>query len=552
MKTIAFGVNAENEGELLSLPLLQLTHAHYRGMTGQGKSSLLAFLAASLIQQGVPVILLDPAGDLSRQVLGMLLETGFFDDYADAMEHVLYLDLQTAHEQRRYLPMNVLAGKYDAHGAASVVLEGFKRIWPELQDGSAINIDSFVHLGAYVLAEHKLPLIPHLTRLYSDPNTFKLLTEHVKDWHVKEQFRTSKVAPRANSAGEIKFPELVDTTVKRVNRLATSPLIRYPLAQTGNILDVETLLRDRRSVLLNLAVADQNAKSLLGALFTQHIAQTAMVYRPPEDAPPTVLIIDEVEDFVFQSGKALEDMFAQARKAGIRVWVAHQYGAQLSDDLNEALSQCATKVTFKTGYADALTSVDTMGFPYDPYLVKERTGNPFSPGGERTVYFSRDEQRAMWAGQIMERGPQEAFIQLPSGAIHKFRTLPIEGMVNSYRLKQLEKAYLERYFRPEEDIVREIERAVADLMQRLHEAQHDMEQPHAKPVADPLLAQLLSESAPKAAELPTRPPAQPDTPKRRTHTDVPLQPTAEPHRAEGKRTRKVKQRSKPPEGDDVF
>jgi len=382
------------------------------------------------------------------------------------MDWVMYLDIQRAHEEQRYFPMNVLSGNYDAHAAASVVLEGFKRIWPELQDGSAVNIDSFVYLGAYMLAEHKLPFIPYFTRFYSKPDMFTVLAEGVKDWHVKEQFETMKLAPRKATDGTIKMPDIVDTSIKRVNRLAASPLVRYPLAQRGNLLDVEQLLKTGRSVLLNLALADQNAKALLGALFTQHFEQTAKRYRPAEGAPPYVLIIDEVEEFVFQSGKALESMFAEARKAGVAVWVAHQYGAQLSDELNAALSQCATKVTFKTGYEDALVNVRNMGFPYDPYRVKERTGNPYSVNGQRTVYFSEAEQMILHARAIMELGPQEAFVQLPDGSIRKLVTLDIAGDVDTQRLAQLERAYIQKYFQPEGEIIHDIETMTDELAQK--------------------------------------------------------------------------------------
>jgi hypothetical protein len=456
---LRFGFNADDEGEFVSLPLDSLTHTHFKGMTGYGKSSLLSFCATDLICQGVGVALLDPAGDLSEQVLSNLINVGYYDEHPDALERVLYLPLQRGHEEGRYIPFNVLKGNYDAYAAASVILEGFKRVWPTLQDGFAINIDSLVHQGSYALAEHQLPLLPFLVRLYSNPDFYKALVPTLRDEYIREQFENMKLAPeyfvdRNTGEKKVKTPELADTTRKRVNRLAISPLVRYPLMQKDNLLDVEELLRSGRSVLLNLGVADQYAKTLLGTLFTQHFEQTSKTFRP-YGRQPYVLIIDEVKDFVFQSGQALETMFAQARKAGVAVWPCHQYGAQLSDDLNAALSQCATKVAFRLDYDDALESVKRMGFPTFPYWVKEAVGNPQVPGGMRNVYFTESEQWSMYAQVLTQLDMRQAVIERRGYDLTRVETFPISQPADHYRIEQLTRQYLAQYFRPITDIKQE-------------------------------------------------------------------------------------------------
>lgn len=459
MAELILGYDADNEGEPITLPLNKLTHTHFKGMTGQGKSSLLAYAAASLIQAGVGVALLDPAGDLSEQVLSLLVATGYFEEHSDALERVVYLPLELGHRQGRYIPFNVLSGDYDPYAAAGVVLEGFKRVWPVLQDGFAINIDTLVHLGSYVLSEHGLPLLPFLLTLYSKPEFYRFLVPSLHDDYIREQFETMKLEPiniRDKETGQlkVKVPELADTTIKRVSRLAVSPLVRYPLAQKVNVLDPAELLRAGRSVLINLGLSDPYAKTLIGALFTQAFEQTAKTFRHQGVRRPYVLIIDEVEEFVFQSGKALETMFAESRKAGVAVWVAHQYGAQLSDELNAALSQCATKVVFKVGYEDAVASVEQMGFPYDPYWVKEYVENASGQG--RSVYFSEHEQLKLYAHAIMRLGVQEAYIQRPGYELTRMATFSLVNTPNIPRLEQLTHLYLDRYFRPISDIQHEV------------------------------------------------------------------------------------------------
>src|SRR5713226_5575174 len=54
------------------------THKHVMGVTGQGKSKLLAHYTASLILQDIGCCLIDPHGDLARDVLALLYDNRYF------------------------------------------------------------------------------------------------------------------------------------------------------------------------------------------------------------------------------------------------------------------------------------------------------------------------------------------------------------------------------------------------------------------------------------------------------------------------------------------
>src|ERR1051325_2632630 len=65
------------------------THKHVMGLTGMGKSKLLAHLAASLILHDIPVGVIDPHTDLTQDILGLLYERGYFAR-EDAYRKLLY------------------------------------------------------------------------------------------------------------------------------------------------------------------------------------------------------------------------------------------------------------------------------------------------------------------------------------------------------------------------------------------------------------------------------------------------------------------------------
>src|SRR5437867_1680865 len=49
-----------------------------QGVSGSGKSTFLAWIALSLLRLAIPVVLIDPHGDLCRLVLNLLVSTDFF------------------------------------------------------------------------------------------------------------------------------------------------------------------------------------------------------------------------------------------------------------------------------------------------------------------------------------------------------------------------------------------------------------------------------------------------------------------------------------------
>jgi hypothetical protein len=97
----------------LQIPLSQVhTHWHILGTTGSGKSSFLAHLFLSFLQHGLPVTLIDPAGDLAKLILSHLVAKGWYHDMK-AFARLIYLDLPAGERQPRYIPFNPLKYAYD-------------------------------------------------------------------------------------------------------------------------------------------------------------------------------------------------------------------------------------------------------------------------------------------------------------------------------------------------------------------------------------------------------------------------------------------------------
>src|SRR5713226_7477575 len=66
-------------------------HKVISGITGSGKSTFLAWIALSLLRQGIAFSLIDPHGDLCRLILQLLLSSNFFSS-PTSFEKLWFID----------------------------------------------------------------------------------------------------------------------------------------------------------------------------------------------------------------------------------------------------------------------------------------------------------------------------------------------------------------------------------------------------------------------------------------------------------------------------
>ncbi len=160
-------------------------------------------------------------------------------------------------------------------------------------------------------------------------------TQEFAAWSKSE--RASAVAPVLN-----KFRELL-----------RSPFLRSLLCARRTTLHLGALWHRPGLVLVHLdsAFLGDEGVRMLGGLLAHQLLRTAM----RSDGPvPVVLALDEMgvsEEFV---GGAAAKILAIARSRGLRLLVACQHPAQLSDGLRAALlANTAVQAFFRLGYADA-------------------------------------------------------------------------------------------------------------------------------------------------------------------------------------------------------
>jgi hypothetical protein len=373
-------------------------HKHVMGKTRSGKSKLLAHMAASMIQQGMGVTVIDPASDLGTDILGLLYCRGYFTG-PDAMKKLLYIDFA---DPARFLPFNVLSQPYDPTTVAGMLVEVCTRVWPSLGDGQAPLFETIMRASLPVLIANKLPL-PYLHTLLTN-RTFR---EHALTRIADEKIRFFFHYEFDHwGRDQMKF---IGSSTRRSFLLSYMPALRYSLGQHTNALPIGAILDQNISLICNLGGLDEETQTMLGCMLTMLFEQEAL-YRAQREIHLRThyqLIIDECFQFCSRSEKGLERMLALSAKFGLTLTLCHQNWSQFSQNMQGAI-QNTMSIFFKMGgLEDARWAAPIVG-TFDPYQVKEvatKTDKDLST----TTYFS--EQYEVWARSLMELQPREAYIK---------------------------------------------------------------------------------------------------------------------------------------------
>lgn len=415
---------------------------HYRvlGVTGAGKSKFLATLILQLINIGISVILLDPAGDLCDDVLMALWDTRFFADGGErAFTRVRYLDYG---RRDAYVPSDVLfqPGR-ETYEIASLVLEAVHRANPDIATGAPM-IDNFILYSSFLLIVNRQPLTS-LPLLLTDESYRASLLRCVTDPQVLEYFRRFEEAGRRGNTQ-------IESTLRRVTLLTFAPELRFSLGAAGrNALHMRSPMDAGTSVLINLGGLPAQSQRLIGSLvavFTEDAA-LSRADLPEERRRPATFVVDEWSMFSVQSEEAMERILALTRKYGLQLVLASQTLSQTSGKLEGAL-QNSQAIVFRVGRRDA-DEISSALFTPDPYRLKQHPDM-------RTTYMSLSEQRLELEGELTSLPPRVAYTRLGEATI-KFRSLGLQTpQCTRAQLEALKDAYARRLLVPRAVIEREM------------------------------------------------------------------------------------------------
>ena len=330
------------------------------GASGAGKTTYLAREAARHAARGGALVVIDLHGDLAPEIVARL---GPRD-----RERAIAVDAS----QSPVPGVAALAsGAVPEDRAAAHLVAALKRLSP---DGTDVHwgfrleriFDSFVRLVQESGGS--------LTDLYA------LLTEPDRRDAARLATRRPDLARFVEELGPVvkRQPDFLWSAATRLSKIVLVPALKELLAPPDGGLDVESLLEERRVLLVRLpfALLGPEAAAFAGTLVLARAYLGLAARRCSATArAPILFVLDEVHSF---APRLVAELLTESRKFGIRAWVATQYPDRLAPELRSAAGGAlGDVVTFAVPHRSAGSIGEWVGLPPE---AAER-GLPLLPPG---------------------------------------------------------------------------------------------------------------------------------------------------------------------------
>jgi hypothetical protein len=326
-------------------------HVYVLGGTGTGKSTLLANLIVQDLEAGEGLCLIDPHGDLYEEVLHRIPKKRVPDvvlfnpcDF-DRAPGLNYLETAGPHRD------------VQASLVTNELIEIFDHLY-DLERTGGPMFELYMRNALLLLMQNDVPglTLCEVPLVFEDGVVRAGLLRRCRSPEVVSFWK----AQAEKADGEASLRNIAPYVTSKLNQFSHNALVRAIVGQSRSSIDFEALLNRRQVLLVNLAKGLLNSKDaqLLGMLLIGRIFRAAMgrVKLPPQQRHPHTLYVDEFHSFL---SAGVAGLLGESRKFGLRLVLANQHLAQLSDRRqgravrSAVLGNAANLLLFRLGAEDA-------------------------------------------------------------------------------------------------------------------------------------------------------------------------------------------------------
>ncbi|RMD52210.1 hypothetical protein D6827_00485, partial [Candidatus Parcubacteria bacterium] len=313
-------------------------HMYVIGKTGVGKTTLMENMILADIYAGHGCCYIDPHGDTAEKLIDYIphwrIDDVVYFNPADLDYPVGFNILETVDEKMKHL---VAAG----------IMSVFKKIWEGVWSARMEYI-----LNNTILALMDTPgtTLLGINRMLSDTEYRNSIIANIKDPIVK-QFWVKEFGSYQSSFAS----EAVAPIQNKVGQFLSAGLIRNIVAQEKSSIDIRKIMDDQKILIVDLSKGrlGEDASRLLGGLIITKLQMSAMerVDLPEEERVDFYMYVDEFQNFAVES---FASILSEARKYRLNLIMAHQYIAQLTEEVRDAVfGNVGTIISFRVGAQDA-------------------------------------------------------------------------------------------------------------------------------------------------------------------------------------------------------
>ncbi len=332
---IVLGVG-KYQGQEAAVRLAQadrVTHLNVVGRTGMGKSTLLHTLIHQDIASGAGVAVIDPHGQLVRDVLRYSIPPSREAD-------VVVLDIANEQHPPPLNPLSSVQGY-----ASSLKLVGIvERLFAGTE--GAARMASYLRAALLPLGSETQATMRDVTRMFMDDVYREQRLTAIDDPETLDFWDY-----QYNGSSPALQRQIADPIINRIRPFYANPTL-YPILCHPGALDLQAFMQQGKILLISLALDEERVpeqeRNLIGALLMSQLQVAGMKARLHA---PFYFYVDEVQRFVTTS---LSEMLSEARKHNLALITANQYLGQLTGKTLEAvMGNVGTTVIFRCSPDDA-------------------------------------------------------------------------------------------------------------------------------------------------------------------------------------------------------
>jgi len=293
-------------------------HMYIIGMTGTGKSTTMATMAAQDIRDGKGVCVVDPHGELVEEILQCIPK--------NRVEDVIVFDPS---DIERPIGLNMLeaSNSFEMDKAAQEMINIFYKLLPDPSMAGPMFEHYMRNALLALMADTENPgTLVELARIFTDDDFRREKLTHVTDILVKDFWEREYAASQKGSTAS----DMLSYVVSKTGRFIENELMRNIIGQGHSGINFRQVMDEGKILLLNLSkgkIGDTNS-SLLGLIAVSKLQMAALARADiaESDRRDFFLYIDEFQNFITDS---ISIILSEARKYKLNLCLAHQFVSQL-------------------------------------------------------------------------------------------------------------------------------------------------------------------------------------------------------------------------------
>ena len=324
-------------------------HLYIIGQTGTGKSTLIKQIIAQDINAGAGLALIDPHGDLSSEILDHIPP--------HRVDDVVFLDPTDLDRPLGFNPFYCVNANQRALVASNITAT-FKHVWRDSW-GPRLEYILYNTVAALLDApDHLRPSFVSIPMLLVRDDYRERVIKHIADPRVRSFF-----VDEFCQWPDRQLAEAISPVQNKIGQFLSNPFIRNILGQWKSSIDLTDIMDRQRILIVRLpkGLLGEEPANLFGSLIASGLQQAAMRRANRDEAERTDfhLLIDEFHNFTTDS---FANVLSEARKYGLTLTIAHQYIAQMTPAVRDAMfGNVGSLISFRVSAADAEHMANEIG-----------------------------------------------------------------------------------------------------------------------------------------------------------------------------------------------